>query len=225
MSRVAAGLAFRMASGVALCWCLTGAVAVAGPPDPANSECPGPCIRVVGHDGVVGDPVGEYCVTIRDFNNVPVVNDLVRVEFAGCGVQLCADQLDAAVSVDCVAQTLSRRTDALGRACFRVIGNRQPGIDCTPGPPFPCVEVFSGGLGFICNLYAPTYDLVNEAGVGLSGSDLSEFLHLFLDCGVYLTALDYNCNSTSDGDDLAQWLGVFFGGRSAQGCPPAAKCP
>ena len=224
MSRVVAGLAIRIAGGVALCWCLTGAVAVAGPPDPANSTCPGPCIRVVGHDGIVGDPVGEYCVTIRDFNNVPVVNDLVRVDFSACGVQLCTDQLDPAVTVDCVAQTLSKRTDAAGRACFRVIGNRQPGIGCT-AVPFPFAEVFSEGFGFICALYTPTYDLVNEAGVGLSGGDLSEFLHLFLDCGVYLTAIDYNCNSSQDGDDLAQWLGVFFGGRSAQGCSSAAKCP
>src|SRR5439155_21554527 len=41
-------------------------------PDPANSECPPQgWIYVVGHDGTVGDARGEFCIIVRDFNNVP----------------------------------------------------------------------------------------------------------------------------------------------------------
>ena len=215
----------RIAVPLAICGWLAAGVASAGPPDPANSECPGPAIYVVGHDGVVGDPAGEYCVTIRDFNNVPVVNALVTIDFSNCGdVQLCTNQLDPGVSIDCIARTLSRRTDALGRACFRAIGKRRD-VDCV-ATPSPCVEVWWDNSTFVCALFAPVFDLVNEGGgVGLSGNDLSEFLHVFFDCGVYLSAIDYNANGSIDGDDFSRWLNAFFGHGSALNCPPAEKCP
>jgi hypothetical protein len=189
-------------------------------PDPANAECPGPCIKVVGHDGAVGDPIGQYCITLRDFNNVPVPNSTVIVDFSNCDIQLCADQKDPGVIVDCVSQTLRKFSDVNGVACFRVIGRRR-NADCAPKPN-PCVEAFWEGT-FLCALYAPAFDLVNEPGVGLSGTDLSEFLHLFFDCGVYLSAIDYNCNDSIDGDDFSQFLTAFFAQGSVLGCD--SKCP
>ena len=195
--------------------------AMAGFPDPANSECPDAFIKIVGHNGVVGDPAGEYCVTIRDFNNVPVANAPVIIDFSNCGLQLCSDQLDPGVTVDCVAQKISRLTDVAGRACFRVIGKRRPGLECTAGP-VPCVEVWWDQV-FVCGLFAVTFDL--DPAAGMSGNDLSEFLHLFFDCGVYLSAIDYNGNGQTDGDDLSQFLKGFFAGGSALNCPTAAKCP
>jgi len=194
--------------------------ACGGLPDPSNSECPGPCIKVVGHDGVVGDPISEYCITIRDFNNVPVPNATVLVDFSNCDIQLCADQKDSDVIVDCAAQTVRKLSAVDGRACFRVIGCRR-NVDCA-AKPSPCVEVFWDGT-FLCALYAPVFDIVHEPGVGVTGNDLSEFLHLFLDCGVYLTAIDYNANGFTDGDDLSQFLTAFFAHGSALGCD--SKCP
>ena len=211
------------AAGFAICGMLAAADADAGFPDPANSDCPGPAILIVGQNGAVADPLGEYCVTIRDFTNTPVENALVTINFSNCGdIQLCTDQLDPAITVDCIAQTLNRHTDAAGRACFRVIGTRRD-FDCATKSS-SCVEVFWDGT-FICALYAPVFDLVPEAGPGLTGADLSRFLHLFLDCGVYLTAIDYNHNGVSDGDDLSQWLTAFFRAGSSVACPPAARCP
>ena len=192
-----------------------------GVPDPANSECPAECIKVVGHDGVLGDAIGKYCVTIRDFNNVPVPNATVTVEFSNCGdVQLCTDQKDPDVIVDCVSQTVRKLTDVNGKACFRVIGCRR-NMACA-NSPIPCVEVFWDGT-FVCALRAPVFDLVREPGVGVSGNDLSEFLNLFFNCGVYLAAIDYNCNASVDGDDFAQFLAAFFASGSALGCD--SKCP
>ena len=218
----------RKATLLAVCGLLAASAALAHVPDPANSTCPGPCIKVVGHDGSVGDPLGAYTVTIRDFNNVPIENSSVVIDFSNCDIQLCVDQKDPDVIVDCVSQTVRKLTDVNGHASFRVIGKRR-NVDCAVKPN-PCTEVFADGV-FICALYSPVYDLVNEAGVGMSGNDLSTFLHLFLDCGVYLTAIDYNCNSVADGDDLSQFLAGFFNGGSVLVCEPpkdpnlGPKCP
>jgi len=202
---------------------LAASVAIASPPDPSHFECPAPFIQIVGTDGVVGDPLGEYCVTARDFNNVPITNTPIVIDFSRCDVQLCADQRDPGVVVDCISQTVRKLTGANGVACFRVIGKRRGG-GCADAP-LPCVEVFwdyPGNL-FICSLGAAVYDLVNEAGAGVTGNDLSEFLHLFLDCGVYLPAIDYNSNGADDGDDFSRFLRAFFGGGSAANCE--SKCP
>jgi hypothetical protein len=218
----------RKALLLAVCGLLSAGAAVAHVPDPANSDCPATCIKVVGHDGTVGDPLGQYCVTIRDFNNVPIENSSVVVDFSNCDIQLCVDQKDPDVIVDCISQTVRKLTDANGVACFRVVGKRR-NVDCTPKPN-PCTEIFADGV-FICAVYSPVFDLINEAGVGMSGNDLSTFLHLFFDCGVYLTAIDYNCNATTDGDDLSQFLAAFFGGGSGLACDPGKdpnvgpKCP
>jgi hypothetical protein len=218
----------RKATLLAVAGLLAASAAMAHVPDPANSECPSPCIKVVGHDGTVGDPMGEYCITIRDFNNVPIENSSVVIDFSNCDIQLCVDQKDPDVIVDCVSMTVRKLTDVNGVACFRVIGKRRD-TDCA-AKPNPCVEVFADGV-FICALYAPVFDLENEPGAGVSGNDLSRFLHLFLDCGVYLTAIDYNCNKEMDGDDLSQFLAGFFNGGSVLNCDPpkdvnlGPKCP
>ena len=123
----------RKATLLAVCGLLSAGAAVAHVPDPANSECPSPCIKVVGHDGTVGDPMGEYCITIRDFNNVPIENSSVVVDFSNCDIQLCVDQKDPDVIVDCVSMTVRKLTDVNGVACFRVIGKRRD-TDCAAKP-------------------------------------------------------------------------------------------
>ncbi len=188
------------------------------PPDRSNVVCPGLCIMVVGHDGVVGDPIGQYCITIRDLNNAPVANATVLIDFSNCDIQLCADQKDPGVTVDCVAQTVRKLSAANGEACFRVIGARR-NVGCAVRPD-PRAYAFWDGA-FICGMYAPVFDL--DAAPGLSGSDVSEFLHLFFDCTSYLPAIDYNCDGVVTGLDFAALLNAFFAGGSAVGC--GSKCP
>ena len=228
-------VAFLIAWGL-----LAASAAMAGFPDPSNFECRGTpknypldqFIQIVGHDGVVGDPQGEFCVVARDLNNVPVPNLPIVIDFSNCDIQLCVDQKDPGVSVDCVSHTVRKTTDANGFACFRVIGKRR-GASCA-SQPNPCAAVYgelAGNRFFVCTLRAAVYDLVNEAGVGMSGNDLSEFLHLFFDCGLYLGQIDYNSNVINDGDDLSMFLKTFFLGGSALNCDPPAdpetgpKCP
>ena len=219
----------RKATFLAVCGLLCAGVAMAHVPDPVNSDCPSSCIKVVGSDGVVGDPVGEYCVTVRDFNNVPIENSSVVIDFSNCDIQLCIDQKDPDALVDCISQTVRKLTNVNGVACFRVLGKRR-NVECTPKAT-NCVEVFADGV-FLCGLFAPAFDLINEAGnVGVSGLDFSQFQHLFFDCGTYISAIDYNCNGVDDGNDFSQFLGVFFNGQSAVNCSPpkdpnvGPKCP
>jgi len=219
----------RKATLLAVCGLLSAGAAMAHVPDPVNSECPASCILIVGHDGTQGDPVGQYCVTVRDFNNVPIENSSVVLDFSNCDIQLCIDQHDPDVLVDCISQTVRKLTNVNGVACFRVVGKRRTGFGCTIKPA-NCAEVFADGV-FLCNAFSPTFDLINENNTGVSGLDFSEFLHLFFDCGVYISAIDYNCNGVVDGNDFSQFLGVFFGGASSQNCNPVKdpnvgpKCP
>ncbi len=220
----------RKATLLAVCGLLSAGVAMAHVPDPVNSDCPASCIKVVGSDGVVGDPTGQYCVTVRDFNNVPIENSSVVIDFSNCDIQLCIDQKDPDVIVDCISQTVRKLTNVNGVACFRVLGKRRPGVGCTVKPT-NCVSVFADGV-FLCGLFAPAFDLINEpSNVGVSGLDFGEFLHLFFDCGTYISAIDYNCNGVDDGGDFSTFLAVFFNGQSAVNCSPpkdpnvGPKCP
>ena len=212
---------------------------VAGVPDPTNHECRNvgalslgidcpKSIFVVGNDatGAV-DPAGEYCVFARDFNNLPIPNAVITIDFSSCDVQLCADQRDPAVVVDCVSKTVRKLTDAAGAACFRVRGKTMyTGDACafTKG----CAEVFVEGV-FICALDVPTFDLVNQGGEdGLNPNDLSAWLSLAFNCpeGPYRGNYDCTNQGTVDPNDLSIWLRVFFAARSASNCGGAgAKCP
>jgi hypothetical protein len=219
----------RKATLLAVCGLLSAGAAIAHVPDPVNSECPATCIYVVGHNGVVGDPVGNFCVTVRDFNNVPIENSSVVIDFSHCDLQLCIDQKDPDALVDCVSQTVRKLTNVNGQACFRVLGKSRPALGCGGQPP-GCVQILADGV-FLCALNAPTFDLVNAAdGSGLGAADLSAFLSAFF-CGTNPVRADYICDGTVGAGDLSKWLSVFFAANSAQNCPPpkdpnvGPKCP
>ena len=208
----------RKAMLLAVCGLLTAGVAMAHVPDPANSQCPTACIYVTGHNGSVGDANGNFCVTVRDFNNVPIENSSVVIDFSNCDLQLCINQLDANAIVDCVSQTVRKLTNVTGQACFRIIGKSRPGLGCG-GAPVNCVRIFADSTP-LCSLNAPTFDLVNAAdGSGLGAGDLAAWLSAFF-CGTNPRRGDYICDGTLGAGDLARWLSVFFAGGSTLNCPP-----
>lgn len=211
----------------------------AGFPDVQNYECRNvgalslgiDCLKsifVVGDDGTgVVDPVGEYCVFARDFNNLPIPNAAITIDFSNCDVQLCADQRDPAVIVDCVSRTVRKLTDAAGVACFKVRGKtKYSGDVCAFNKG--CAEIFADGV-FICSLDAPTFDLVTQGGEdGLNPNDLSDWLFLAFNCpeGPYRGNYDCTNQGSLDANDLSVWLRVNFAGRSASNCRGAgSKCP
>lgn len=230
----------RKATLFAVCGLLAAGVAMANVPDPSNSECPvDGWIYVVGHNGTEGDAAGEFCVTVRDYNNLPIENASVVVDFSACDLQLCLDQLDDATTgppgeafTDCVSQTVRKLTDAQGMACFRILGKSRAALGCDspPGQLPGCVKIYADGV-FLCALNAPTFDLINDVdGTGLSAGDLSAWLTAFF-CGTSPIRADYICDGSVGAQDLSRWLSVFFGGGSALNCPPpknsqtGPKCP
>ena len=233
------GLA-RQVTFSCVCGLLSASVARAGPPDPANSDCtnvgssllvPFPCtkaiLNVVGNTGGVVDPVGEFCVTFRDFNNQPIPNAPVVIDFSNCDLQLCADQLDPGVIVDCISQNVRKLTDASGVACFRAQGHsRSPASLGCGGAAKDCVQVYADG-GFLCSGDAPTFDLVG-GGVesGLNPNDLSEFIQQWLVCGTNNWRCNYECsNQVLDPNDLSAFVEVWLGrGGSTASCA-GPKCP
>jgi len=239
----------RKAMLLAVCGLLTAGVAMANVADPANSECVNTgalslglncpkAIYVVGDDGTgVADPVGQFCVTVRDFNNVPIQNSSVVIDFSNCDVQLCAEQdvpnvtdVNDGVLVDCISKTVRKLTDASGVACFAVRGKTKFTGDICAAPK-SCVEVFADGV-FLCALDAPTFDLITQSGEdGLNPNDLSNWLFLSFNCPDGPFRGNYDCTNQGvlDPNDLSIWLFVSFQGASAVNCSGPKdgiiKCP
>jgi hypothetical protein len=187
---------------------LTTAVA-ASPPDPANSYAP-PLITIVGlgPDGSA-DPLGTFTVVVRDFNNVPMRNVDVVLDFSRCpDIRLCADPHDPSVTVDCIAHTLMKLSDANGQATFRVVGfaANQGG---SPGSIGTSLDVFADGV-FINAVRVAALD---QNGGGVNGVDLSLFLADYFS-GQAFARSDFDGNGTIDGNDLSLWLAAFFAGGS-----------
>jgi hypothetical protein len=234
----------RKATFLAVCGLLTAGAAMAHVPDPANSECNNvgatslglvsskAIVYVSGNSGGVPDPISAFCVTVRDFNNVPIENSSVVLDFAACDLQLCINPLDPDAIVDCVSQTVRKLTDVNGVACFKVMGKTRQGLGCA-GAPKDCFKVFADGV-FLCSGDAPTLDLVNQNGQdGLTAADLSAFLQLWLVCGNSLSRGNYSCqDQILTAADLSVFLKLWLvAAGSVSNCAGAKdpqvgpKCP
>src|SRR6266545_2630482 len=144
----------RKATIFCICGLLAASAALAHVPDPTNSTC-GPIgggkgalnhIYLVGANGSTPDPKGTYCVTVRDFNNLPIENSVVLIDFSQCAdAQLCYYPLgsypgDPNLTVDCVAGTVRKLTNAAGQACFTILGkSRSAAGSCTFAQSSNCV--------------------------------------------------------------------------------------
>lgn len=194
---------------------LIAGVAMASVPSPANSLIPH-CISLVGSSSGVVDPVGNFSVTVRDINNVPVNNSLVVVDFSACsGVTLC--QTQPGLTVDCGSHTVRGFSNSSGVFTATIAGHgNNPGGNQPPFNPPGCAKVFADGvlLGNGTNVNISMYD---QDGNGVAGGDLSSFLGDFFGSGPLRS--DYDCTGSVDGADLSKWLTVFFGSGSANNCP------
>jgi hypothetical protein len=232
----------RKAMYLTVCGLLAAGAAMAHVPDPANSECtnPGPAslgsictdkaiVYVTGNSGGLADPVGSFCVTVRDFNNVPIENSSVVVDFANCDVVLCSNQLDPDVITDCVSHTVRKLTDVNGVACFKVQGkSKNAGTLGCGGAAKDCVKIFADGV-LLCSGDAPTFDLVSQGGEdGLNPNDLSEFVQQWLICGTDNLRCNYECsNQVLDPNDLSYFIEVWLvrGGSTSNCAGAGEKCP
>jgi hypothetical protein len=181
--------------------------------------CP-PCISLVGTNGVVADPAGNFCIRVCGPTGAPLPGIPVVVDFSGCpGISLCATQPDPLMVVLCATRSVMKPTDAAGQVCFSIVGGATvvPGVPC---PPPGCATISAAGV-VLCTTSVTAYDLDNVGGVG--ASDLSIWLSLFFGGGPCLIG-DYDCNGVLSPADLSQWLAVYFAAGSSVGCP-SPKCP
>src|SRR5437867_2817880 len=215
----------RKATIFCVCGLLAASAALAHVPDPTKCQC-GPIggggkgalnhIYLVGTNLSTPDPKGLYCVTVRDANNVPIENSLVLIDFSQClDAQLCYYPLgsypgDPNLTVDCVAGTVRKLTNAQGQACFDLIGKSRapvPALSCSFAQASNCVRIYADGV-HLCDAIAPTFDLVNEAigGDKISLNDLAEWGRLFF-CpnNPYFPRADYFADGIINLNDLANW--------------------
>jgi hypothetical protein len=186
-------------------------------PSPANDITPS-CISLVGTNGIAAAPLGQFTVIGRDLANNPSVGAVITIDLSTCpDLFICADQLDANATVDCVHKTVSKLTGADGSVHFTILGGSTGGGNA--------VTLLSGGRIFKNGtlIQAPTvsaYDLDGSGGVG--ANDLSAWLTDFGTANPYGRS-DFDCSGGVGANDLSFWLTAFGSGTMAVSC--ASHCP
>lgn len=194
--------------------------ALANTPGTNNSTFPEVLNAIGSNGGGTADPLGAYEVVVRDLANNPIANSYVTLDFTSCSdLRLCSDALDPDAIVSCANRTVSKVTDANGRATFRILGY-SPVAPTTPGPTSTSLRVYADGvlLGFA---RVAIYDLTG--GAGTAPSDLAAWLDEFF-YGAAVSRADYDGNGILGPSDLSKWLGLFFASGSIANCA-AASCP
>jgi len=183
----------------------------------ANSTTPA-CISLVGSSGGVAATSGAFVVVVRDLANNPVAGATVVIDLSAApDLSICADQLDAAATVDCAHKTVAKTTALDGSVHFTVLGGSNGGGNA--------VTLLGGGKIFANGtlLQTPTvsaYDLDGSGGVG--ANDLSAWLGDF-GSGNPFGRSDYDCSGGIGANDLSLWLNAFGSGTMATSC--GASCP
>src|SRR5882672_10668538 len=148
----------RKATLFAVCGLFAASAAMASVPSPANSTCP-TCFALVGSNGGVIDPIGEFCVTVRDLANFPINNSLVVVDLSDCsGLVLCNNN-ESGFVVDCATQTVRGFTGPGGVICFRIKGYaNNSGGNSLPKNPANCAKIYADGV-LLCSPSVACYDM------------------------------------------------------------------
>jgi len=200
------------------CVLVVPSVGWAGLPSPANSTAPS-CISLVGSNGgVPALAAGQFQVVYRDLANNPIANGAIVIDLSGApDLNICADQLDADATVDCVHRTVTKHTAADGSVRFTILGGSNGAGNA--------VTLLNGGKIFANGtlIQSPTvsaFDLDGAAGVG--ANDLSAWLTDF-GSGLNYGRSDFDCSGNLGANDLSFWLTAFGSGTMAQSC--TSQCP
>ena len=191
-------------------------------PNPANSTIPA-YVTLVGHEGGVADPGGEFIVVFRDLANNPIAGATIVCDFTGCpDLRIAAAQPFPGVTADCATRTVRAITDAAGTARFRIVGGAvNPGN--ASGAGFRAMKLYADGI----LLGSVTASAVDQNGLdGLTANDMSAWL-ADLVSGASVGRSDYDGNETLGANDLSKWLGFYGAGHSRSGAAslPGGVCP
>jgi len=224
----------RKATLLTLCGLLVAGAAMAGVPSSATSSKPA-CINLVGTNGTVTDPAGQFTVTVRDVANNAVANSQVKIDFSGCvdiNIGTQASQLFAGLTVNCTNKTITAVSNATGIATFRIVGSaKNPTGGVLPKSLSGCASISADNQP----LGTMTIGAFNEdgsidsppgSGTGVAGNDLSAWKGDFFTAGnPYYGRSDFDCNGAVGGNDLSVWLTVFFAAGAPSGRGASAQCP
>ena len=192
---------------------------LAAPASPGvNSTAPA-CISLVGSHGTApAAGAGEFQVVVRDLANNPVPGASVVIDLSNClDLAICADQLDPGVTVNCLAKTVRKFTDAVGAVHFTILGGSNGAGQAS--------TLLGGGRIFANGtlIQTPTvaaFDLDGLSGVG--ANDFAAWLTDFGSGNAYGRS-DFDCNGGIGANDLALWLTVFGSGTMTASC--GTSCP
>ena len=189
-----------------------------GVPSPANSSVPA-CIRLVGSDGsVAATAFGGFEVVHRDLANNPIPDALIVVDFSAAPeLFIAANQFDPSATVDCALKTVSKRTDANGRAVFCIVGASTD--EFPPSTQLNGGRIYANGM-LIGDPTVSAFDL--DGRLGLGATDLTHFLSDFASGNLYGRS-DFDCSGGIGARDLAEWLKAF--GSGTQVVSAATACP
>jgi hypothetical protein len=227
---------------------LIAGVSMANVPSSTNSDQPGnpgdglQRLRVIGHNGVLGDIDYPVVYRIMDGQPVPaaVQNSVVILNFSACpDVRIC--QTFTTGTVNCGAKTVTGVTNATGHVTFNIVGAGSAVLtnsirrcatvtaDGVPMNPLTAVVADINGTGGIEALdISGTFGdrVVCGAAVGCPGPGCT--------CsGTYRQRSDHDDSGHVDALDISAEFGIratsgappSATGRSAQSCAAASLCP
>jgi hypothetical protein len=184
-------------------------------------------ITLVGNYALTPDPRGTFTMTVKDINGNPIDTD-VRIDFSACpDIRLCSIQADPDMQVICTANEkyVQKNTNSAGFVSFTIMGASN-NTGASPGAGYNCAEVWLCNHTFFGG-NIPNVAILDQNGGGVDGSDLSAILADIFDAFTYRGRSDIDCDQTISGNDLSEWLALFFAGTSVDGCSrlSGTECP
>lgn len=184
-------------------------------PSPANWSVP-THINLVGTNGVLPAPAGQFEVIARDLANNPIPGADVVLDLSGVpDLHFCADQADPAFTIQCLQRTIGKHTDAQGRVTFVIAGGGNGPAVSAAGS----ARIYGDGVLLTNGLMLSAYDIDGVSGV--SGNDFSQWLDAF--GGAYTQRGDFDGSGALGGNDLSVLLQAYGSGDQVQSC--ATACP
>jgi len=209
----------RKAMLLACAGVLAASSAMAAVPSPADSDIP--CgLNLVGTNGGVADPHGQFTIVVRDLAHNPIPGSSVVIDFNSCeiDIRVCSVQPFAGVTASCAGAvgSINAVTDGSGTATLRIVGGARNSAAHTPGEDYKCATIYADGV----NMGTVNIGAFDENGVGgVNPADISVWLpDSFDQPGVYRARSDYNCSHTINPADLSLLLGVSIPGTSLNSC-------
>jgi hypothetical protein len=187
-------------------------------PSASNSTTPA-IVRLVGSSANAPDaPAGSFLVVVRDLANNPRAGATVVLDLSQCpDAVICADQEDAAASVNCAAKTVTKVADGNGQVSFTLVGGSTGAGHASTTAA--AARIIANGVLIRIAAFA-AFDLDGSGGVG--AGDLSVWFGDF-GSGQPYERSDFDGSGTIGANDLSAWLDVFGAGGSVQSC--GASCP